>query len=946
MRVTRWVRAAVLALCTVTAAPAAAQQFEQSLIQDLAWRNIGNANQKGRISSIDALDDDWTHVVVGTASGGVFKSTNGGTTFESIFDDYGTASIGDVAIFPGNPDIIWVGTGEECGRNVAAWGDGVYKSIDGGRTFRNMGLKGSYTIGTVLPHPTNEDLVYVAALGNIWGEGGERGLYRTTDGGESWTRLSNGLPAEDGRTGAIYVVMDPTDPSTLYVTFWERKRTAWILDSGGPNGGVFKSTDGGDSWTKLTNGLPEGPSGKIGIDIARSNPEVLMLHYEHGYQPVRGTPEYDDMTKLGSGIYRSEDGGASWQYMNRYWSRPFYYNHVAISPHDDEVTFHYNQNFQVSRDGGRTLEPMPRGGEMHCWHAIWLDPHNRNRFWVGSDGGVALTHDEGDTYVAMKNINATQYYYVGADMRDPYWVYGGLQDAGTSGGPSMTRADGIHLTDWVNVQGGDGYYAAPDWSDWRYVYTGQDPKATGAAVSRTDMLTRERKVIRPMKGLNILNYDDVITPAMEAANIAKGWGEPVVGRQDESRSAGSGAFRWNWASPVVISPNDPQTIYTAANHLFKSTDRGETWRIISPDLSKNDPVKTRKESGGLTPDHVPGGGAEYYGTISQVAESPLNRDIVWVGTDDGNVQLTRDGGASWTNVGRTMRGLPHDTLYVTHVVPSSFDPASAFISIDGHESGIFQPFIFRTDDYGATWTGIARNLPQDHPIFSIEQDNENPDLLFAGSEFAIFYSIDGGGSWTRFNRNLPTVEVHDILVHRRDPDLIIGTHGRGIWIMDDISALKQMTPAIRASDAHLFRNEVATLWLDRQPMGEAAYAFLGENPTKNAVINYWLGTGVSGPVTIDISDGVHTRRCSVEARGGIGRLEWDLRWSPAPGEQSGQGGGGNDDDDGPPNPCGEAGSAAVEPGTYVVTLAANGEQRRGSITVRQDPLLDTAAIIE
>jgi len=922
--------------------PTLAQELEQTLIQHLSWRNIGNANQRGRISTIDALADDWTHVVVGTASGGVWKSTNGGTTWAPIFEDYGAASIGDVAIFQADPNIIWVGTGEECGRNSSAWGDGIYKSTDGGVTFTHMGLGDTYTIGAVVTHPTDPDIVYVAALGNIWGNVGDRGLFKTTDGGETWEKLTAGLPDDYDNTGALYAVIDPNDSDTLYVSFWERHRTPFTLLSGGEHGGIYKTTNAGAGFTKLTQGLPKGPSGKIGLAISQSNPNVLMAHYEHGFQPARDDPAYEDMSQLGTGVYRSEDGGDTWMFQNRYFSRPFYYNHVAISPLNDLNTYHPNQNFQASTDGGRTLERM-NGGEGHCYHTMWLDPHDANRFWVGSDGGLGLTHDLGENWVMFKNINVTQYYFVGVDMRDPYWVYGGLQDAGTSGGPSLTRSRGIYMDEWINVQGGDGYFAAIDPTDWTTVYTGQDPKGTGSSVSRTDLITRQRTVIRPMKGLNIMNYDEVITPEMEAANIAKGWGPPVVGRQDESRSLGSGAFRWNWASPIVLSPNDPHTLYVGTNHLFKSTDRGDTWWIISPDLSKNDPEKTLKESGGLTSDAFAGGGAEYYGTIVTVAESPVRLGVIWVGTDDGNVQVTRDSGKTWTNVALNISGLPSDSLYVSRVRPSKSDAATAFVSIEGHESAVFDPYVFKTTDYGESWTNITSNLPAGNPIYSLEQDNVNPDLLFAGSEFQIFYSIDGGGIWTRFNNNLPTVAVHDILVHPRDPDLIIGTHGRGLWIMDDISTLQQLTPEIVASQAHLFDNEVATQWLRQEPMyNGGAYAFVGENPTKNAVIDYWLGSGVSEPVVVRISDaaGQPVRSCTVPVRFGPGKLEWDMRGEPPGGgaPQSGcvSGGGGRGGRGG----RGGGAGALVAPGTYRLTMTVNGTDHVSSISIRSDPVLD------
>jgi len=965
-----WLTVAVVCLIGLVSVESA-QQLEESLIKDLRWRNIGNANQRGRISAIDALDNDWTQVVVGTASGGVFKSTNGGTTWTPIFDNYGASSIGDVRIFQPDPNIIWVGTGEECGRNSATWGDGVYKSIDGGKTFKHRGLKNTYTIGAVLTHPTDPNIVYVAALGNIWGPVGDRGFFKTTDGGQTWTKLTAGLPDDYGRTGALYAVMHPSDPNTIYVSFWGRDRTPYRLNSGGPHGGIFKTTDGGKTFRKLTKGLPEGPSGKIGLAISRSNPRVLMAHYEHGFQPARNDPAYNDMTKLGSGIYRSEDGGETWQYMNRYFSRPFYYNHVAISPLNDRLTYHYNQNLQFSTDGGRTLQPFRNVGGGHCWHAMWLDPHNKNRFYTGSDGGVTLTHDGGQNWITFKNINATQYYMVGADMRDPYYIYGGLQDAGTSGGPSMTRSRGIYLNEWYSVQGGDGYHIQPDPGDWRTVYSGQDPRGVGTEVSRSNVEIRQRLDVRPHKGKNILNYDEYITPEIEAMQLAKGWG-PLPNHDEpfNYRTAGSGAFRWNWSTPIVLSPyGSPRILYVGANHLFKSVDRGDTWMIISPDLSKNHPEKTRKESGGLTPDEVPGGGAEYYGTIVTIGESPARPGVIWVGTDDGNVQITQNGGKTWTNVAPNISSLPSQEFYISRVRPSKFEAGTCFVTIDGHRSANFQPWVFKTTDYGATWKNITGNLPDGEPVYVIEQDRVNPNLLFVGTEFGIYYSITGGEHWTKFNKNLPTVAVHDILVHPREPDIIIGTHGRGIWIMDDISALQQLTPEVIDAEAHLFHNKVATRWLSIEPMYDGgAYAFVGENPTKNAVINYYLGPSARGEVAIEISDarGQRTRRYTFNAAPGIGKLEWNLRFGAAddgsdgggqaaqgqgrrqgapggPGTGGGQGpqgrrfgpGGGFGGDFG----GGFGGVPAVEPGAYRVKMTVNGKAYFGSITVRPDPML-------
>jgi photosystem II stability/assembly factor-like uncharacterized protein len=682
-----------------------------------------------------------------------------------------------------------------------------------------------------------------------------------------------------------------------------------------------------------------------------------MTHYEHGFQPRQNDPAYNDMTKLGSGIYRSEDGGETWKYMNRNFSRPFYYNHVAISPHDDKLTYHPNQNFQMSSDGGRTLRGNSGGG--HCFHAIWLDPHNKNRFYTGSDGGLALTHDGGQTYVTFKNINATQYYGVAVDMREPYYVYGGLQDAGTSGGPSMTRSRGIYLNEFLNVQGGDGYHAQVDPSDWRTVYTGQDPRGVGTEISRSNIETRQRIDVRPWKDVNIVNYDKYVTKEMEDLQLKKGWGPiPRPGTTFNYRTAGSGAFRWNWSTPIQLSPINPRTLFVGANHLFKTVDRGDHWYIVSPDLSKNLFEQTQKKSGGLTPDEEPGGGAETHGTIITISPSPLDEQIIWVGTDDGNVQLTRDGGATWRNVAETIPGLPQNDMWVSRVEASHFKPGTGYVTIDGHRSANFKPWVFKTTDFGASWTNISNNLPDNEPVYVIQEDLKNPNLLFLGTEFAIYYSINGGERWTKFNKNLPTVAVHDILIHPRDRDLIIGTHGRGIWVLDDITALEQLTPQVQEADAHLFQNRTATKWVSQEPMHDGgAYAFIGENPSKNAVIHFYLGRESKGEVTVEIADaaGKRTRRYTMpNAIPGIGRLEWDMRFGAGGGggfgaaggqgqggRRGGFGGGGGGGGGGQGRRGGRGGDAGsdAEPGTYRVTLTVNGKSYAGSITVRADPLL-------
>lgn len=850
-----------------------AQTTGENLIKDMSWRNIGPANTNGRISDIEALDSDFTTVLVASASGGVWKSTNAGTTWTPIFDKYGSASIGDVAFFQKDPNIIWVGTGEKNCRNSVAWGDGIYKSTDGGKTFTNMGLKDTHCIAKIITHPTDPDRVYAAAAGHTWGYSGERGLFLTTNGGKTWQKLTNGLP-DDGKTGAIELVMDPEAPDVLYAGFWQRIRQPYRFDSGGPNGGIFKTTDGGKSWRKLTNGLPEGDTGKIGLAIFRGNSKILMAMVEHGFQPGsklpdgKPNPDFDDMSKLGSGIYRSEDGGESWKQVNRHNRRPFYYSHIHINPFDDKLIYVLDSDFKISRDGGKTLAdfgtnayrrgntPVGIHGDSH---AMWLDPTNKNRFYIGDDGGVALTHDHG-SYIFFDNFVISQFYAVCVNMRDPYWVYGGLQDHATWGGPSRHRDRGILTDHWFRIFGGDGFHVQVDPTDWRTFYF----ESQNGSASRMNVETRQATSIRPGQR-NIVNYKEYVTKEILKQQREKGWG--------------NNPFRFNWSTPIVLSPHNPRTIYLGGNYLLKSVDRGDHWKIISPDLSRNDPDKTQRKTGGLTSDIT---GAETHGTIVTISESPITPGLIWVGTDDGNVQITRDSGVNWENVRSNVPGVPED-LWVSRVEASHFKTGTAYLTFDGHRSDNFKPWVFKTTDYGKTWTNISNNIPDGQSVYVIKEDLKNRNLLFVGTEFAIFYSINGGESWTKLNNNMPTVAVHDLLIHPRDNDLIAGTHGRGIWILDDITPLQQATKTVLEADAFLFKSRVATLWLNIRRGGNRGHLYFeAPNPPKDAVISYYLKAAPANPVKIKISNITNTltRTYSIQGEPGIHKLEWNMRFDP------------------------------------------------------------------
>jgi photosystem II stability/assembly factor-like uncharacterized protein len=879
---------------------------DEGFIKHLKWRNIGPANMVGRISDFEALDKDFTFVLVAGAAGGVFKSINAGTTWEPIFDTYGSASIGDVAIFQKNPSILWVGTGEECVRNSISWGDGIYKSVDGGKTFNRMGLETTQTIARVLTHPTDANVVYVAASGHPWGYTGDRGLFKTTDGGKTWMKLGGGLP-DDGKTGAIDLIMHPTDPNTLFVALWQRLRQPWRFDSGGPNGGIFKTTNGGRTWTKLVRGLPAGDVGRIGLAISRSNPRVLAAVVEHGFQPQptivqdgqqKPNPEYADMTKLGTGIYRSEDGGATWKYMNRMNNRPFYYSHIYINPVVDTWIYFLTSSFNFSSDGGKTWSQI--GGLHPDFHALWLDPTNKNRMYVGQDGGASISHDHGKSWIYFDNLSFAQFYAVSADMRDPYWVYGGLQDNGTWGGPSMSR-EGAILTDfWFNFMGGDGFHTQNDPTDWRTVYG----ESQGGNASRTNVETRESRSIRPNLN-NTVNYKEFY-PDQPAAK-----GTPQTADQPGQKPAGQAAgqrggidpqqaaqfggprgasvFRFNWSTPIVLSPHNPRTVYVAGQHLFRSLDRGDHWMIISPDLTTNDKSKfgirsggTDTPTGGMTPDVT---GAETHCTIITVSESPVTPGLIWAGTDDGNVQVTRNGGVTWTNVRPNIAGVP-EKIWCSRVEASHFDEGTCYATFDGHRSDDFHPYAFKTTDYGKTWTTITAGIPDGQPVYVIREDLKNKALLFLGTEFGAFVSRNAGQSWTSLSLNLPTVAVHDLLIHSRDNDLIAATHGRGFWIMDDISGLRQATDAVAAQEAALFEpGKAGTRWLRlaRGGYGRGDLFYRGENPPAGALLHYYLKAKPEKTATLEISDitgQFKTTYLIDAAEAGIGRIVWDFAFDP------------------------------------------------------------------
>ncbi|MFC1563968.1 hypothetical protein ACFL6G_03475 [candidate division KSB1 bacterium] len=856
----------ILLIMLISFSAASAQDSENSIFREMKWRSIGPANMSGRVTDIQALDDDYRFVLVASASGGVWKSVNAGTTWEPIFDTYGAASIGAVAVFQKDPEVIWVGTGEANVRNSVGWGDGVYRSTDGGKTFENVGLRDSHHIAKVILHPDNPDIAYVASQGHLWGYTGERGLYKTTNGGRTWTKLTGGLP-DDGKTGCTDIKMHPMNPDILYAAYWERLRRPNRFDSGGSNGGIFQSEDGGRTWKKLTQGIPTGDIGRIGISIFRSNPDIVMAIIEHGFQPNRNNYDYYDMNKSGTGIYRSEDGGESWKYVNRYNNRPFYYSQIFVNPVDDTRVYAMGGTAQVSEDAGKTFKGgMP--GIAGDFHVMWLDPHNKDRYYVGNDKGVSITHDHGKKFNFFNNYAIGQIYNVSADMRDPYYVFCGLQDNGIWGAPSNSRDfNGILNDHWFKFHSGDGFVTASDPTDWTTIYT----ESQGGAIRRNHALFRQNSVRIQPDSSNTLNWFDVI---------------PEYADKDRP------AVRMNWNTPFLISHFNPHTLYYGANYMFKSVDKGEHWKIISPDLSTNDPVKTNRESGGLTRDVT---SAETHCTIVTISESKLKPGVIWAGTDDGNIHVTTDDGLTWAEVGKNIRGIPSE-LYISRVEASHFDENTCYVTIDGHRSDVFRPFVFTTTDLGRTWQSITGDLPGNEVCYVIREDLKNRNLLFLGTEFTAYASINGGISWHRIMSGMPTVAVHDLLIHPRDNDLIAGTHGRSMFIMDDITPLQQLTDEALNSDFHMFDNPVSTLW---QGISRGAtmghQLFIGQNPLSmsqvppsnspseirnTASVNFYLKSGTDLKIDVEITDlaGVMKSTKTIEASAGINRYRWNLEF--------------------------------------------------------------------
>ena len=832
--------------------------YSQNLnTKNLSWRNIGPANMMGRIAAIDASNKDYRKVLIASASGGVFKSDNAGVTWESIFDKYGAGSIGSVKFDQNDLNTIWVGTGESANRNSSAWGDGIYKSTDGGKTFSNMGLKSTHQIAEIEIHPNNSDIVYAAAVGHLWGYSGERGLFRTLDGGNSWEKVLGGLP-DDGKTGCTEIIFHPTNPDIMFAGFYHRLRQPASFVSGGEEGGLFKSTDGGKSWRKVTNGLAKGKSGMIDISIHLSNPDIMVMAYEADENIPDGEP--------GTGVYISYDGGESWNFLLKHAVRPFYHGQIEIDPINPENIYVVSRGFMISNDGGKNFYSRRWRTDGGDDHDMWIAPYDNNIMYLATDQGSRLSVDGGRTWLSHNNMAIGQYYAIGVDMRDPYYVGGGLQDNGLWMTPSNSREYrgilNMHST-WIAE--GDGFHTQIDPEDWRTVYTVNHV----GFVARQNIETREYTFITPTPE-TISNFSEYVEYDYDETRnrYTIDPGEHWFFRERPDRPLLPPQFRFNWSSPFIISSNNSKRVFFGSNHLFKSDDRGDNWKIISPDLTTNDKsLRNTSDGGGLTNSNT---GGENHFTIITISDTPIDKDVIWVGTDDGNVQVTIDNGDTWYNVRPNIVGVPQKT-WVSRVEASKHKKGRAYVSFDNHRFDDNKPYVFMTDDYGKSWKNITSDLPKDYSVYVIKEDYIDENLLFVGTEKSVYFTINQGKIWEKLGSNLPSVAIHDLVIHPRDGDLIAGTHGKSIWILDDISPLRNLN----FNSNKIIPSRESTKWIKintgrKQPYFE----FRGENPPYGAIINFYSKTEIKGKITITNSSESNLYKRDISLSNGLNRFIW------------------------------------------------------------------------
>ena len=910
-RTLRSIFACVAFLLAAAGITPGAPQNSTDKFKNLEFREIGPAVMGGRIDDFAVVESDPNIVYVGTASGGVWKTTNNGTTWEPVFDKEAVSTIGDVAIAPSDPSVVWVGTGEPNNRQSSSWGDGIYKSLDAGKTWKRMGLGATHHIARIVIHPKNPDVVYVAAQGHLWGANPDRGVYKSSDGGKTWSQV---LKINDD-TGVTDIAMDPQSPDILYAAAYERRRTPFGFNGGGPGSAIYKTTDGGATWKKLTKGLPYengGDTGRIGLDVYRKDPNIVYAEIQH----EKG------------GTFRSEDKGETWKRMGETDPRPSYYSQIRVDPSNDLRIWELGAQMYYSEDGGKTFATQRVRGIHGDFHAMWIDPANSNHMMTGSDGGIHWSDDAGKNWNFLNVIAIGQFYEVALDNEKPYHICGGLQDNGSWCGPSQTLTrEGIINEDWQVIHGGDGFYAAIDNVEPWIVYT----ESQDGHLARRDMHTGQQRSIMP------------------------------------EAKAGEPHYRFQWNSPVAVSSHNHTTIYYGGNYLFESTDRGDSWTRLGGDLTTG-ADRSKLLILGKAPDKNTlsrNDGVEEYPTITSISESPLSSKVLWVGTDDGNLQVTRDGGKTWKNVASKVPGVPKGT-YVSRVVASKTGEGAAFATFDGHRSDDYSVYLFATTDYGETWKSTCNGIPNSAgTVHVIREHPRNTNLLFAGTEFGLWVSWDRGGNWTALKNNFPTVPVDDIEIQARDNDLVLGTHGRSIWILDDMTPLEKMDGSVANSSLTFFPPRTATTWFLRQRRWSAGQQmFTAKNPPYGALLSYYLKEGVppetpkrnsedrtdaaeqrprrearaeaaekkEGKVKITVvdKDGKVIRELDGPGAAGVNRTNWDLRANPpaepTPEQQEAIAAGFGF---GPRGPL-------VEPGEYTIRIKSGDKEATQKVTVEED----------
>ncbi len=927
-------------------------------LQGFRFRSIGPTGQGGRIDDIAAVEQDPSTFYIGYAVSGLWKTVNNGTTFEQLFKEY-NHSIGDIGIAPSNPDIIYVGTGEPNNRQSSSFGDGIYQSTDAGKTWTHLGLKETQSIGRVVVHPKNPDIVWVAAVGNLFGPNEERGVFMTTDGGKTWQKTL--YVNQD--VGATDLVVDPSNPNILFAATYERRRTAWGFVGGGPGSGLHRSNDGGKTWQKVTgNGLPNGTMGRIGIDFSRSNPNVIYAQIEvapdkepappAGAEPPAAAPARGGGGGGGgrggapapadpqsSGVWRSMDKGRTWTFMSNENQRPMYYSQIRVDPNNHETIYVGGVNPRKSLDGGKTWINLNGMGHVDN-HAIWINPRNSKHVMYGNDGGLDVTYDAGENWESVRLQAVGLPYHVSVDMRRPYWVCTGLQDNGSWCGPSSQRSGGIYMWNWLSVGGGDGFQTQIDPTDPNIFYT----ESQNGNINRYDLNTGTTTNIRPR-----------LTGGGRGGGGGGGQSNIIGDLPDEQ------TMQYNWNSPIRISPHNPQTILFGGRHVFVSRDRGTTWTMTAPmgkgiDINQRNILEQSYSLPGCGRGAGPGTRCilskhdgyvnNEFGTVVELEESPKVPGLLWAGTDDGNLQVSRDFGQTWTEVGKNIPGGTRE-YHISGIQPSYFDANTAYVSLDGHRNNDHTAYVFKTTDLGRTWTSVAGDLPRGN-VNQIRQDPKAASLLYAPTEYGFYVSLNEGRNWMKFSPGLPAGRVDEVVIHPRDNDLVLATHGYSIWIMDDITPLQQMANAAPTAPT-LFTPREAVQWkTDRRNQTEVPGAkhWVGENAPRGTAISYFLPSATTEQVLVTITNtatGQDVRSCLGTGNAGLNRYQWTLSGNPgAGGGGGGRGGQQAQQQQAPqgPQPCnagaggggrggfggGFGGGGGIGPGVYRVTLSIGGKQ--------------------